>query len=112
MEVLKPKRGEVWWVNFDPSLGSEIQKVRPAVVISNNISNKYLDRFQVIPITSQIDKIYPGEALISLGKKQGKVMANQMTTVSLLRMDKKLITISKRDLLAVEQAVKLQIDLL
>ena len=112
MEVLKPKRGEVWWVNFDPSLGSEIQKVRPAVVISNNISNKYLDRFQVIPITSQIDKIYPGEALINLGKKQGKVMANQMTTVSILRMDKKLITVSKRDLLVVEQAVKLQIGLL
>ena len=109
---MKPKRGEVWWVNFDPSLGSEIQKVRPAVIISNDISNKYLDRFQVIPLTSQIDRIYPGEVLISLGKKQGKVMANQITTVSLFRMDKKLTTVSKRDLLAVEQAIKLQIGLL
>lgn len=109
---MKPKRGEVWWVNFDPSLGSEIQKVRPAVIISNDISNKYLDRFQVIPLTSQIDRIYPGEVLISLGRKQGKVMANQITTVSLFRMDKKLTTVSKRDLLAVEQAIKLQIGLL
>ncbi len=52
------KRGEVWWVNFDPSVGGEIQKKRPAVILSNDASNKHLNRAQVIPLTSNVDGLY------------------------------------------------------
>ena len=52
-------RGDVYWVNFDPAIGSEITKKRPAVIISNNLSNMYSLRLQVIPITSKINKVYP-----------------------------------------------------
>ena len=55
------KRKEVWWVNFDPSIGGEIQKQRPAVIVSNDLSNKHLNRVQVVPLTSKVQKIYPGE---------------------------------------------------
>jgi mRNA interferase MazF len=76
------KRGEVWWINFDPAVGGEIQKKRPAVIVSNDISNKYLNRFQVVPLTGNVDRLYPSEAYLTLNNKQGKAMADQLATVS------------------------------
>ncbi|MFQ5542554.1 MAG: type II toxin-antitoxin system PemK/MazF family toxin [Candidatus Binatia bacterium] len=46
------KRGEVWWVSFDPSVGGEIQKRRPAVIVSNDASKMRLLNLQKIPGTS------------------------------------------------------------
>lgn len=76
------KRGEVWWVNFDQSVGGGIQKRRPAVIVSNDAANKYLHRLQVVPLTSNIERIYPSEACITLDKKKAKAMTDQLVTVS------------------------------
>jgi mRNA interferase MazF len=105
------KRSEVWWVNFDPSLGGEIKKKRPAVIISNDASNKFLNRVQVVPLTSKTDRIYPSEALVVFEGKESKAMADQLATVSKIRLFRRAGVLSVEDMCKVEEAVKIQLDI-
>jgi len=104
-------RGEVWWVNFDPSVGGEIQKQRPALILSNDASNKHLNRVQVVPLSSRVDRLYPSEVVITLNSKPHKAMADQLTTVSKLRLSNCIGRLTATDMFQVERVVKLQLDL-
>jgi len=84
------KRGEVWWVEFDPSVGSEIRKRRPAVIVSNDAANRHLRRLVVVPLTSAVQRVYPGEALVSVGKGTSKAMADQIMAADKSRLGDRL----------------------
>ena len=108
---MHPRRGDVWWVSFDPSIGGEIQKTRPAIVVSNDAANSALNRVIVIPITSQVAKVYPGEVVIIVNGEQRKAMADQIMTASKQRLKNKLGNLSRADVTAVESAVLLQLGI-
>jgi mRNA interferase MazF len=105
------KRREVWWVNFDPAVGGEIKKKRPAVIVSNDASNKFLNRVQVVPLTSKTDHLYASEALVVFEGKESKAMADQLATVSKLRLFKRAGVLSQEDMGRIEEAIKIQLDI-
>ena len=105
------RRGEVWWVNFDPAMGGEIRRVRPAVIVSNDVSNAHLNRIQVVPLTANLGRLYPSEAVVEVAGQSSKAMTDQLTTVAKERLTTRLGALSRADLKAVEAVIKMQLGL-
>jgi len=110
-----PKRGEVYVVVLDPTIGSEIGKSRPALVISNDINNENSDTVTVIPITSKITKAYPFEVLINKEEaglsEESKIKCNQIRTVDKKRLIKKIGTLTDRKMKEVERAILIHLGI-
>ncbi len=109
-----PKRGDIYLVNFDPTIGHEVKKARPAVVITNNINNEYSPVLTVIPLSGNISRVYPFEVLVSAGSgldKDSKVMVNQIRTVDKKRLIKKISSVSREIIIKIEAAIKLHFDM-
>lgn len=113
MEV---KRGEIWIVNLDPTLGHEIKKSRPAVIIQNDIGNKYSPVTIIAPLTSQsLEKIYPIEVLLTSEnsglEQESKVLLNQIRAVDKVRLVKKIGKVNEETLTQIDQALKISLGL-
>lgn len=83
------KRFEVWLVNLDPAVGSEIRKTRPALIVSPDITNKHLHTVIIAPLTSTI-KPYPTRVTCVFQKKHGQVVLDQVRTIDKIRLVKQL----------------------
>lgn len=110
-EIWQMLRGEVWWVEFDPAVGSEIRKTRPGIIVSNDSANRNLSRLVVVPISSNTGRQYPGEAFVVLNGQQSKAMADQIMAADKTRLKTRLSILTKADLLAVEDAIKVHLGL-
>jgi len=106
-----PRRGDVYWVALDPTLGTEIQKTRPAVVVSNDSCNRYGSRVVVVPLTSHVETLYPGEAKVTLRGQAARALGDQVRSVDKARLRSRLATLSSEELLAVEDALRITLDL-
>ncbi len=109
------KRGDVFLVNFDPTIGAEATKTRPALVVSNDINNTHSPIVSISPITSQLQSLYSFEvevpSLTGGLRIRSKIMINQTRAVDKIRLIKKLGHLPEEIMEYVNQALKLHYDL-
>jgi mRNA interferase MazF len=101
----RPRRGEIYWVALDPALGSEIRKTRPAVVISNDSCNVYGSRVVVLPITSNVTSLYPGEARIQVRGQPARVLGDQIRSIDKTRLRERIGALNQAELRETEAAI-------
>jgi mRNA interferase MazF len=105
------KRGEVWWVDFDPSIGGEIQKMRPAIIVSNDFVNRRLNRVQVVPLTTSTERVFAGEVIVDFGQGARKALGNQIMTAAKERFGRRVGEIDRNQMAAVDRALRFQLAL-
>jgi mRNA interferase MazF len=106
-----PRRGDIYRVNLDPTLGTEIAKSRPALIISNDVGNQYSERVIVAPLTSQhTDRVYPFEVLIAAGEgglsRPSKALLDQIRSIDKRRLQKRLGAVPPVRMAEVDQAIR------
>lgn len=105
------KRGDVCWVARDPAIGTEIQKTRPAIVVSNDAMNRYGQRIIVVPVTSNTDHCFPGEAMVTIKGKPSRALGDQMRSIDKSRLRGKVDRMSPAEMRAVDEALAISLSL-
>ncbi|GAX40353.1 putative PemK-like protein [Tolypothrix sp. NIES-4075] len=111
-----PKRGEVYLVSFDPTIGAEIQKTRPALVLQNDVSNEYSPITIVAAITSKFDEpLYPTEVLIQVPEGgltiNSVALLNHIRSIDKQRLIKRLGKLEESTMKQVNQAIQISLGL-
>ena len=100
------KRGEIYWVKLDPTFGKEVNKTRPCLVISNNRQNEFSPLIIVVPITSDLDKIYPFEVVVEIGWGKGKILTDQVRSLDKDRLGNKIGQIDETTMTEISEKMK------
>jgi mRNA interferase MazF len=109
------KRGEIYWANLNPSMGSEIDKIRPVLIVSNNINNQVAETITILPITSNVTKCYPFEVLIFPNESNlanvSIIKANQIKTIDKMRLRDKIGEINSNTQKLVDKAITIHLSI-
>jgi mRNA interferase MazF len=110
------KRGDIFFASLDPTVGAETKKTRPVIVVSNNAANKASSVVSVIPLSSQIARVFPFEVLLKSTEtglpKDSKAMAQQVRTLDKLRLStRRSGIVTANQLLRVDTALRLHLGL-
>jgi mRNA interferase MazF len=114
-EMSFPKKGEVYFVSLEPTIGAEIGKSRPALVISNDTNNEFADTVTVLPIAFGITKIYPFEVLLTKRNsgllEDSKIKCNQIRTIDKRRLIRRIGQLDAAPLKEVEKAILIHLGI-
>jgi mRNA interferase MazF len=115
-KIIYPQRGEIYLVNFDPTIGSEIKKTRPALILQNDVSNQYSPITIVAAITSQFtEPLYPNEVLIKAPEGGLQVdsvaLLNQIRSIDKQRLIKRLGILESVTMEQVDRAIQISLGL-
>jgi mRNA interferase MazF len=110
------KRGDILYANLSPAIGSEMDKLRPVLIVSNNANNRASTTITVLPLTSNVTRVYPFEVLINPEdsglSKVSKVQAQQIRTISQERIKSEVVgSLSAELMIAIDTALKLHLGL-
>lgn len=106
-----PRRGDVYWVGLDPVIGTEIRKKRPAVIVSNDSCNRHGTRVVVLPITSNVSSLFPGEALITIKGRQGRALGDQIRSIDKSRLQARVGTVTPAEMTRIDEALAITLRL-
>ena len=106
-----PGRGDVYWVNLDPVVGTEIRKTRPAVVVSNDSCNRHGTRVVVLPITSNVDLLFPGEALVDVKGRAGRALGDRIRSIDKRRLKARVNTLTAEEMVRIDEALSITLGL-
>ena len=110
------KRGDIFFADLDPTVGAETQKKRPVLVVSNNANNNVANTITVVPLTSNVSRVYPFEVLLKTEQsglsKPSKAQCHQVRTISKIRISGKRVGSANRDIMQqLNSALKVHLDL-
>jgi mRNA interferase MazF len=114
------RRGDVYWVDLDPAMGSEVNKTRPAVIVSNDAANRAAERkgngiVTVVPITSNIDRVFPFQVLLAASNcglpSDSKAQAEQVRALAYERLRSRIGTVPATNLRQIDEALRLHLSL-
>jgi mRNA interferase MazF len=98
-------------VNLDPVVGSEIRKTRPAVIVSNDSCNRHGTRVVVLPITSNVDSLYAGEAMVEVKGKAGRALGDQIRRLDKSRLKARAGRLTMEEMSRADEALAITLDL-
>ncbi|MBA3604261.1 MAG: type II toxin-antitoxin system PemK/MazF family toxin [Parachlamydiaceae bacterium] len=106
-----PRRGDIYWIKLDPTMGTETQKTRPCIILSNNSQNKKGLRVIAAPVTSKVKTVYPFEAVVIVQGRECKALMDQIRALDKNRISSKIDSIDSSAMFRVEEALKVAVAL-